>query len=75
MCLKFPVLSKIALNFTFNISGWGTLIPNIISFWALNHNLKYYLELLCDGFVKRHFFVTDYHYLDKMQKITIILFI
>ena len=31
ICLKCPVLSKIAFNFTFNISGWGTLIPNIIS--------------------------------------------
>ena len=29
--LKCLVLSKIAFNFTFNISGWGTLIPNIIS--------------------------------------------
>ena len=31
ICLKCPVLSKIAFTFTFNISGWGTLIPNIIS--------------------------------------------
>ena len=30
ICLKYLVLSKIAFNFTFNISGWGTLIPNII---------------------------------------------
>ena len=31
ICLKCLVLSKIAFNFTFNISGWGTLIPNILS--------------------------------------------
>ena len=75
ICSKCPVLSKIAFNFTFNISGLGTLIPNIISLYALNHNLKYYLELLHDGCVKRYFFVTDNHYLDKIQKIIIILFI
>ena len=66
---------KIAFNFTFNISGRGTLIPYIISLLVLNHNLKYYLELLHDGYVKRYFFVTDNHYLDKIQKIIIILFI
>ena len=30
ICLKYLVLSKIAFNFSFNISGWGSLIPNII---------------------------------------------
>ena len=55
LCLKCPVLSKIAFNFTFNNSGWGTLIPYIISLSALNHNLKYYLELLHNGCVKRYF--------------------
>ena len=30
ICLKYLVLSKLAFNFTFNISGLGTLIPNML---------------------------------------------